>query len=225
STDVERRFTGYGWRVLRVEDGNDVDAIDAALTAAAEPGGKPTLGILRTVIGRGSPNKAGHHPAHGAPLGADEVPLARQALGHPSEEPFWLDPAAVDGWREARVRGEQLEAEWAQRMEEYRAAHPELAAELERVTAGRLPDGWEDGLPDLRGKADATRNSSGRAIQALAARVPELLGGSADLGSSNKADIESASSFLPATPAGRTLHFGVREHGMGAILNGMALHG
>ncbi|MSR36179.1 MAG: transketolase [Gemmatimonadetes bacterium] len=225
STDQEKRFEGYGWRVLRVADGNDVAALDAALRAAAAPGDRPTLVIVRTVIGWGSPNKAGHHSAHGAALGVDEVRATKQALGYPSLEPFHLDPDAVRGWRGARTRGADLEAEWRTRLASYRAAHPAEAAELERIAAGRLPAGWDAALPDLRGKADATRSSSGKVIQALAARIPELIGGSADLGSSTKTDIDGAGSFLPGTPGGRTLHFGVREHGMGAILNGMVLHG
>ena len=225
STDQEKRFAGYGWRVRRVDDGNDVTAIDAALAEAARTDDKPTLIILRTVIGWGSPNKAGHHSAHGSALGEDEVRATKQALGYPSMEPFHLEPDAVHAWRGARERGQRMEGEWRQRVEAYRGEHPEAAAELERLAKGRLPDGWDLALPDLRGKPDATRNASGKVIQALAARIPELIGGSADLGSSTKTDIDGAGSFLPASPAGRTLHFGVREHAMGSLLNGMALHG
>ncbi len=225
STDQERRFEGYGWRVLRVEDGNDVAALDTALSDAAGQADRPTLIVLPTTIGWGSPNKAGHHSTHGAPLGADEVRLTKQALGYPSLEPFWLDPNAVARWRTTAERGSRMEAEWSARFDAYRAAYPGDAAELARLVEGRLPDGWAEALPDLRGKADATRNASGKVIQALAARIPELIGGSADLGSSNKTDIEKPGSFLPGTPGGRTVHFGVREHAMGSILNGMALHG
>ena len=225
STDQERRFEGYGWRVLRVEDGNDVAALDTALSDAAGQADRPTLIVLPTTIGWGSPNKAGHHSTHGAPLGADEVRLTKQALGYPSLEPFWLDPDAVARWRTTAERGSRMEAEWSARFDAYRAAYPGDAAELARLVEGRLPDGWAEALPDLRGKADATRNASGKVIQALAARIPELIGGSADLGSSNKTDIEKPGSFLPGTPGGRTVHFGVREHAMGSILNGMALHG
>jgi transketolase len=198
STDQAKRFEGYGWRVLRVDDGNDVAAIDRALADAASQSDRPTLIILRTVIGWGSPNKAGHHSCHGAALGVDEIKLTKEALGYPSLEPFWLDPDAVKGWRAAVARGTALEADWRRRMDGYRAAHPDEAAELARVSEGRLPSGWEAALPDLSGKADATRNSSGKVIQALAAKLPELIGGSADLGSSNKTDIEKAGSFLPA---------------------------
>ena len=225
STDQEQRFKGYGWRVLRVGDGNDVDAIDAALTAASQEQERPTLIIARTEIGWGSPNKAGHHSAHGSPLGQDEVRATKQALGYPSLEPFHLEPEAVSAWRVTRERGHRMEGEWRKQLDAYRTAHPEAAAELERLAQGRLPDGWDAELPDPPGKADATRNTSGKVIQALAARVPELIGGSADLGSSTMTDIEGAESFLPSTPSGRTFHFGVREHAMGSILNGMALHG
>ena len=224
STDQAKRFAGYGWRVLHVDDGNDVAQIDAALADAARATERPTLVIMRTVIGWGSPNKAGHHSAHGAALGDKEVLATKQALGYPSTEPFYVPPEVDRAWRATRARGELMEAEWRKGLEAYRAAYPSEAAELERLAAGRLPDGWESALPDLRGKADATRNSSGKVIDALAPRIPELIGGSADLGSSTKTDVPGGS-FLPASPQGRTLHFGVREHGMGGILNGMALHG
>lgn len=224
STDQAKRFEGYGWRVLRVDDGNDVAALDAALADAASQSERPTLIVLRTVIGWGSPNKAGHHSAHGAALGDKEVLATKQNLGYPSTEPFHVDPEAGRTWRTARERGLALEADWSARLAAYRAAFPAEAAELERLAAGKLPEGWESALPDLRGKADATRNSSGKVIEALAGRIPELVGGSADLGSSNKTDVPGGS-FLPASPQGRTFHFGVREHAMGSILNGMALHG
>ena len=225
STDQVQRFSGYGWRVLKVDDGNDVAAIDAALAAAAAERERPTLIIVRTVIAWGSPHKAGHYSTHGAPLGEDEVRATKEALGYPSLEPFHLEPEAVTAWSRTREQGQRREAEWRERWHAYRAVHPEAAAELERLHEGRLPDHWDATLPDLRGRADATRNASGRVIQALAARIPELIGGSADLGSSNKTDIEGAGSFLPANPGGRTLHFGVREHAMAGVLNGMALHG
>ena len=225
STDHQRRFEAYGWQVLRVDDGNDVPAIDTALAAAATQTDRPTLIILRTVIGWGSPNKAGHHSAHGSALGVDEVRATKVALGYPSLEPFHLDAGAVSAWRGAVAQGARLSGDWRARMDAYRSAYPAEAGELERSSAGRLPAGWDAGLPDLRGKGDATRNSSGKVLQALAASIPELIGGSADLGSSNKTDIDGAGSFLPATPAGRTPKWSVREHGMGSILNGMALHG
>ncbi|MBW3533995.1 MAG: transketolase [Gemmatimonadetes bacterium] len=225
STDQAKRFEGYGWHVLRVDDGNDVDALDRALSEAREQTDRPTLIILRTIIAWGSPNKADTHGAHGAPLGEDEIRATKENLGYPSTDPFWVDPEALDAWRRTRERGERLEAAWRERFEAYRAEHPQLAAELERSMSGELPAGWDADVPDLSGKDDATRSSSGKVLQALAGRIPELVGGSADLGSSNKTDLDAFDSFLPDSPEGRTLHFGVREHGMGGILNGMAYHG
>ncbi len=225
STDQAKRFEGYGWHVLRVEDGNDVDAIDRALSDAAATDDRPTLIILRTTIAWGSPHKAGTAGAHGSPLGEDEVRATKENLGYPSQEPFWVDPEAREAWLRTRERGEALEAAWQERFAAYRAEHPDLAAELVRSMSGTLPEGWDAGIPDLGGKDDATRSSSGKVLQALAAGIPELVGGSADLGSSNKTDLKGWDSFFPATPGGRTLHFGVREHGMGGILNGMAYHG
>jgi transketolase len=226
STDQQKRFEGYGWHVQRVDDGNNLAAIDAALDATRAETEKPSLIILRTTIAWGSPNKAGHHETHGAALGVAEVEATKRNLGYPSLEPFHIPRESAEVWLRARARGARLHAEWMERFEAYRSDHPELAKELLRVMRGDLPPGWEEGLPDLLdSKPDATRNSSGKVIQALAARVPELVGGSADLGSSNKTDIEGAPSLLPATPDGRVLHFGVREHAMGGILNGIAIHG
>jgi transketolase len=226
STDHGRRFQGYGWHVQHVADGNDLAAIGAALESAAAESGRPSLIILRTTIAWGSPNKAGHHETHGAALGADEVAATKKNLGYPSQEPFHVPPAALTVWRAARERGERLQSDWEERFRKYREAHPDLAAELLRMTRGQLPQGWAEGLAGAVGaRADATRSSSGKVIQVLAARIPELVGGSADLGSSNKTDIEGAPPLQADTPDGRVLHFGVREHAMGSVMNGMALHG
>jgi transketolase len=226
STDQAKRFAGYGWHVQRVEDGNDLSAIDAAIEAANAESERPSLIILRTTIAWGSPNKAGHHETHGAALGTAEVEATKKNLGYPSLEPFYVPAEAAKLWLGTRERGAKLHAEWTTRFDAYRKAQPELAKDLLRVTRGDLPAGWDEAVPSLvDSKPDATRNSSGKVIQALAAKIPELIGGSADLGSSNKTDIEGAPSLLPATPDGRVLHFGVREHGMGGILNGLAIHG
>ena len=225
STDQARRFAGYGWHVVEVGDANDPASIAAALEEAKAESGRPTLVILKTTIAWGSPNKAGHHDTHGAPLGQDEVDATKRNLGYPSLEPFHVPADALALWRRAAERGQRLEAEWDERFARYGAEHPELAGELLRMSRGELPGGWDADVPSLEGKADATRSSSGKVIQALAARIPELVGGSADLGSSNKTDIEGAPSILADTPDGRVLHFGVREHAMGGILNGMVLHG
>lgn len=227
STDQEARFRGYGWRVLHVEDGTDLGALDAAMAAAREDQGRPTLIRVRTVIAHGSPNKAGSEKSHGSPLGEEEVRLTKQNLGYPSLEPFWVAPEAREVWGALREAGGRVEAEWRERWEAYRNAHPAEAAEMERMMSGRLPEGWEGAIPDLSAprKAEATRVSSGRVLQGVAAAIPELIGGSADLAGSNNSLIEGADSFQRDTPTGRNLHFGVREHAMGAILNGMCLHG
>ncbi len=225
STDQAERFRGYGWHVLEVDDGNDLEALEAALAEAERETERPTLIVMRTVIAWGSPSKAGTAAAHGAPLGDDEVQDTKRNLGYPSLEPFHVPTEALEHWRRARTRGAELSEAWTARWAAYRDAHPELAAEFERTVVRReLPGDWREGVPALVG-ADATRSSSGKVLQALAARIPELIGGSADLGGSNKTDIADGGSLLPGRPGGRTMHFGVREHAMGSILNGMALHG
>ncbi len=226
STDHALRFEGYGWHVLRVDDGNDLGAIERALRSARGESERPSLIILRTTIAWGSPGKAGHHSAHGSPLGADEVAATKTNLGYPSLESFHVPAGAREVWRGARARGEGLEAEWRRRFAAYATEHPTDAAELERMTGRELPAAWDTDVPDFSGPGSvATRSASGVVLQALAARVPELIGGSADLGSSNQTDIVGAPSVLPATPDGRVFHFGVREHAMGAVMNGMAYHG
>jgi transketolase len=227
STDQLQRFEGYGWHVQRVEDGNDLEGLDAALRAARAETERPSFIALRTTIAYGSPNLAGTSDAHGAPLGDDEVLRTKEALGYPSTEPFWVADEARAEWEKAGPRGAALEADWKERFEAYREAHPELAAEFEEMMAGRLPKGWDEGLPDLSRpeKPTATRGSSGKVLQALAARIPNLIGGSADLAGSNQTEIKEADSLLPDTPGGRNVHYGVREHAMGGIMNGMILHG
>jgi len=227
STDQRRRFEAYGWHVLEVRDGTDLEALGGAMHNAAASTDRPTLIRVRTVIGEGSPNRAGSEKSHGSPLGDAEVTASKENLQYPSMEPFWVAPEAREEWGKARERGSRREADWNARLDIYRAAHPELAAEFQRVMAGRLPHGWSEALPDLSAprKAEATRVSSGRVLQAAAAAIPELLGGSADLAGSNNSNIEGEASFQKETPQGRNLHFGVREHAMGAILSGMSLHG
>ncbi len=227
STRQLQRFEGYGWHVQQVEGGNDLEALDAALRAARTETERPSLIALRTVIGWGSPNKAGSADTHGAPLGEEEIRLTKENLGYPSQEPFFVPTEAREEWGRSIGRGRELEEEWNARFQAYREAHPELARDFETWLAGELPQGWRDALPDFSGaeKGAATRATSGKVIQALAGAVPNLIGGSADLGPSNKTEIEGADSLLPATPGGRNLHFGVREHAMGGILNGLALHG
>ena len=219
SDDTAKRFEAYGWHVQRITDANDLQAIDAAITAAKRVTDRPSLIIVRTHIAWGSPNKQDTAEAHGAPLGADEIKLTKQNLGWPSLEPFYVPEEALQRWRRAKDRGARLEAEWRKQWGGYRSAHRELSAELERRLAGRLPDGWDAALPAFGPKeAQATRAASGKVLNAIAAKLPELIGGSADLTGSNNTEIKGGG------PA-RNFHFGVREHGMAAALNGIALHG
>ena len=225
SDDTAKRFEAYGWHVQHVADGNDLNAIDSAITHAQRVTERPSLIIVRTHIGWGSPHKQDTAEAHGAPLGVEEVKTTKQALGWPSLEPFHVPDEALEQWRTATGRGTQLEADWQKRWDGYRAAHPDLAAELERRIAGRLPEGWESALPLFGPKdAQATRAASGKVLNAIAAKLPELIGGSADLTGSNNTEMKGGGVFSAASRAGRNFHFGIREHAMGAALNGIALH-
>lgn len=222
--DVGMRFEAYGWHVQHVADGNDVEGIDAAIrTAQADP--RPSLIRVRTIIGYGLPKRAGTEKAHGEPPGVEELNGAKKNLVWPTEPWFLIPGEALEFYRSAIDSGEQLETEWSAKLPAYRQAHPQLADELQRAIDGALPEGWDADLPvfpaDTKGMA--TRVSSGKVINALAAKLPELIGGSADLHPSTKTYIDSAPDFQPATPEGRSLHFGVREHGMGGIVNGMNL--
>ncbi len=228
--DVPARFRSYGWNVLRVEDGDtDLAGLSGAIESAFAETARPTLVVVRTHIGYGSPNKQDTAEAHGAPLGAKEVALTKEALGWPKEPDFLVPEEVLAHFREAVPRGEAAEREWRLRMAAYAKAYPDLALEWERVSWGDLPEEWVERLPrfpDGEGASMATRKASGKVINAVARRIPELVGGSADLGPSNNTHIDGGGEFLPnAPPGGRNLHFGVREHGMGAILNGMARHG
>jgi len=227
-TDQEKRFQGYGWHVLRVEDGNDRAAMAAALQSARDNTEKPSLIILRTQIAFGSPGKAGSESSHGAPLGEEEIKATKENLGYPSLEPFFVDPEALDWCRDhCGTRGKALQSDWEDRFVEYREAFPEEANEFEAMMAGELPEDWDAEVPDFADleKAEASRGSSGKVLQGLAARIPNLIGGSADLAGSNKTDIKGGGDLSAENPGGRIIHFGVREHAMGSILNGMILHG
>ncbi len=226
SDDTARRFESYAWHVQRVADGNDLGALDAALAAARRVTDRPSLIIVRTHIAWGSPHKQDTPEAHGAPLGAEEVKLTKQNLGWPSLEPFYVPEDALAQWRRARERGARLEAEWRTHYDAYRKAYPDLAAELERRLAGRLPDDWDAVLPDFTvGDAQATRVASGKVLNAIAPQLPELIGGSADLAGSTHLVFKSGGDVAAGSWGARNIHFGVREHGMGTILNGLALHG
>ena len=224
--DRGARFRDYGWHVQYVEDGNDVEAIDLAIQAAKEDP-RPSLIVCRTHIGFGLPTKQDSAKAHGEPPGEDELNGAKQKLGWPLQPRFLVPEDVLTFYREAVVRGDQAEAAWQACMEAYQREYPDLAGELERRLAGNLPPNWDLDLPVFPpdAKGNATRNSSGKILNVLAARIPELIGGSADLAPSNKTWIDGSPSFQADSPAGRNFHFGVREHAMGSIVNGMALHG
>ena len=224
SEDVVRRFDAYGWHTSRVPDGNDLAAIEVAIRAAiADP--RPSLIAVRTHIGYGSPSKHDSQKAHGAPLGEDEVRLTKEAYGADPDRRFFV-PDEVAGYLSRAIPyGEQLVDAWERRMGAYRVAYPTEAAELERRLDGGLPSGWRDALPVFpAGDGMGTRNASQQVINAIAGAVPELFGGSADLSESNLTDVKGAGDFS-AAEAGRNIRFGVREHAMGGIANGIAYHG
>jgi transketolase len=224
--DVGARFEAYGWQVLTVADGNDLGAIDRALAAARAETKKPSLIKVRTTIGYGSPHKAGTAECHGAPLGAEEVRLTKEALGWPADSSFLVPQAVTELYGEVAAAGKNAHAEWAALFADYREAYPELAKQWDEAIAGSLPDGWADGLPQFAaGERVATRSASGKVLAALAKALPTLIGGSADLAPSNNTYMAGFGDFQSGSPEGRNLHFGVREHAMGGIINGMAYHG
>jgi transketolase len=239
--DAAQAFAAYGWHVQRVADGTDVDAVAKALEAAKAVENKPSLIVVKTQIGFGSP-KQGTFGVHGSPLSAEQVVETKRKLGYPSDEPFFVPEDALKHFRQTVTRGASAQAEWQKRFDAYAKAHPDLAAELTRMLAGELPRDWDKDIPSFAAgdKPLATRSAGGKVINALAARVPELLGGSADLNPSTDTALKGAGDFQnPNAPqgdrqgavggdwgyAGRNLHFGVREHAMGAITSGLALHG
>jgi transketolase len=227
SDDVQQRFESYGWQVLHISDVNDQAQIDAAIAEAKRDTERPTLIVTRTIIGFGSPNRADTAKAHGEPLGKDEIKLTKAAYGWPSEDPFHVPAAALEHWRLAKERGVNLQAEWMRRFAEYAKAFPSEAKELGRRWHGDLPAGWEKTLPEFtkdNGNV-ASRAASGAVINAIGPAIPELIGGSADLTGSNLTNVKNAGVFSAAQRSGRNFHFGIREHAMGAVMNGMALHG
>jgi transketolase len=242
SEDVPGRFRSYGWHVTTVDDGNDLNGIERALNEARSEMERPSLIVVRTTIGFGSPNKAGTFEVHGSPLGPDEVKATRRALGWALDEPFAVPDEARRELRKAVDRGREWQTEWEQRKRAYAETFPELHTQLERALAGKLPEGLDADLPRFKPEDGpvATRVASGNVLNAIAARVPELVGGSADLNPSTNTALKGAGDFQrPGAPegdrqgavggvwgyAGRNLHFGVREHAMGAIVNGIAYHG
>jgi len=224
--DVAARFRAYGWHVQSV-DGYDLKGIESAIRAARAEKDRPSLVICRTHIAYGSPNKQDSASAHGAPLGEDEVRRTKEALGWPPDARFLVPPEALEVFRRAVDAGREAQAQWEGMFRRYAREYPREAALLERLWAGELPQGWEDTLPTFSpGDGPlATRKASGAVLNRLADALPTLIGGSADLAPSNVTLLKGYDDFQRETPAGRNLHFGVREHAMGAVLNGMALHG
>jgi transketolase len=225
--DVERRFKAYGWHVQRVDDGNDLAAIAAAIEAAQAATEQPSLIMIRTHIAYGSPGKQDTAAAHGAPLGEEEVRRTKENLGWPTEPSFYIPDEALTRFREAVERSRAWEAEWQARFESYATEYPQLAAAWQTAMTGQLPVGWDADLPDFvpaHGPL-ATRKVSGQVLNAIAPYLPTLLGGSADLAPSNNTLLKQYDDITSDDFSGRNLHFGVREHAMGSISNGMALHG
>ena len=234
SEDVLGRYEAYGWHVQRVEDGNDVEQLYAALVIARDTTDRPSFIAMRTIIGYPAPTLQNTGKAHGAALGADEVRATKEAIGFPVDSSFYAPAEVLDHARGVVARGREAHATWQEQYDAWAAANPERKALHDRLSQRRLPDGWAASLPVFEAdqKGVATRKASGKVLAALADVLPELWGGSADLAESNNTTMEGQPSFLPegnplpeADPYGRTLHFGIREHAMGAIMNGITLHG
>jgi len=224
--DRAARFEAYGWHVSRVDDPFDVDALVSAVEAA-KADSRPSLIIVRTTIGHGLPTVQGTEEAHGTPPGWDEIEQAKKNAGWPTEPRFYIPDDVRDHFRAKVAEGQTLEAAWEQKLNAYQDAYPELADEFLRRMRGELPKDWEAAIPEFApdAKGMATRAASGKVINAIAKVLPELMGGSADLAPSNKTWINNEPDFQAEHPEGRNMHFGVREHAMGAIVNGMAVHG
>ena len=226
SEDIAAKYRAYGWHVQTIDDGNDVEAIDEAIIAAQGATDRPSIIIVRTVIGYGSPNKAGTSAAHGSPLGEDEVAATKAAYDWPTDKQFYIPDEALAHFREAVDRGAQLENAWNETFAAWREAHPDLATTWDAAMNGDLPAGWDADLPVFTDEGPmATRNAGRVVLNAIARHVPTMIGGDADLAGSTKTLIKGADNTGPGHPAARYLRFGVREHAMGAIINGLALHG
>jgi transketolase len=221
------RFVSYGWHVQRVDDGNDLEALEQAIVEAQKEDRRPSLIAVRTHIGFGSPNKQDTAGVHGEPLGPEEIKLTKSNLGWPREPDFLIPDEVSAHFRQAIDEGRELENRWQAGLDAYRKNFAEPAAEWDRWMSGRLPDGWENDIPlfDPDDKGMATRVASGKVLNAVAPKITNLIGGSADLAPSTKTLISGETDYQAADYAGRNLRFGVREHAMGGILNGMALHG
>src|SRR5699024_7574079 len=227
SDNTEERFKAYGWQVLRVEDGNDVNELRNAIKEAKANIDQPTLIEVKTVIGYGSPNKSAKADSHGAPLGVDEVKLTKEFYNWTHEDFHIPEEVYADFKEKIADQGEEAESKWNQLLAQYKEKYPKIASEFERAMNGELPVNWDKDLPGYEAGKDklATRASSGEVLNAIAKAVPNFFGGSADLAGSNKTTIKNEEDFSRKNYAGRNVWFGVREHAMGAALNGMALHG
>jgi transketolase len=221
------RFEAYGWHVQQVKDGNDMAAIEKALLSAQKEDLRPSLIAVRTHIGYGSPNKQDSASAHGEPLGSEEIKLTKKNLRWPLEPEFYIPTEALTHFRQSIERGKQSESEWQKRYSAYEKTYPELANEWNQWLNNELPDGWDRDIPNflVDKKGMATRVASGKVLNAIAPNIANLIGGSADLAPSNKTVLNGEDFFQKDSPHGRNFHFGVREHGMGSIMNGIALHG
>ena len=224
--DVSKRYEAYGWQVLRVDDGDtDLDAIDAAITKAKSDTQRPTLIFIQTTIGYGAPNKQGTSGAHGSPLGADEISLAKKTLGWDPERSFFVPDDARSHFGTVIEQGKHAQEQWEKQFKAFADAHPDLAKDWAIAIAGELPAEWDSDLPTWNtGETLATRQASGKALNAIASKVPWLLGGDADLSGSTNTTLKDAGDYNGQTGKGRNIHYGVREHAMGAIANGMAYH-
>jgi len=224
--DRGKRFEAYGWQVQRVDDALDIEAIDHAIRSAkADP--RPSLIMVKTIIGYGLPTRAGTAKAHGEPPGDMELNGAKEKLGWPLEPKFYIPEEVLSFYRQAIENGKSLEIDWQKKMTAYQEKYPDLAAELTRRLEGKLPENWQTGLPVFTAdeKGLATRASSGKVLNALALKIPEIMGGSADLAPSTNTWLTEIPPFASENAEGRNIHFGVREHGMGSIVNGMSYHG
>ncbi len=230
SEDVGERFQGLGWNVARVNDANDLESLRKAIDNFKSCNDKPTIIIVKSIIGFGAPNKQNTHGAHGAPLGWDEVALAKENYGFPPDEKFYIPDGVQEHFASnLGQRGADAYQQWTDTWNDYRKAEPEKATELQAMFDGRLPEGWDSQIPvfEPSEKGDATRNSSGKVLNAIAKNIPFMIGGSADLAPSNKSNLtfDDAGDFLPRQYGGRNLHFGIREHAMAGIVNGLSLSG
>lgn len=223
--DVDARFKSYGWHVQFVNDANDIHALQLAITNAKAETQKPSLIRVRSLIAYGSPNKSGTAGSHGSPLGADEIKLVKEFFGFDTEKSFNIPTEVAEYYKKIGARGIETEKKWNELFKEYKAKFPELAAEYEAAAAGKLPEGWKDKLPVFKGSDPkmATRQASGKVLNAIAASLPNLIGGSADLGPSTETTLKEFTSFTSEDRTGRNFHFGIREHAMGSALVGMSL--